>query len=253
VGEDVADGHDVLFAVLLYRSAKDRGWCESPMVHVENDRWRGVFRVGEVGVYLYTVEGWVDQFKTWQNGLRKKVDAGASVGVELLVGAGILRSAMERASSGERARLRDFVDILEGKGGRGAVEAALCEELTLIMSRYPDRSLSTVYGRELRVVVDRRKALFSAWYECFPRSCSAEPGRHGTFRDLEGLLAFSPFAGPDDVGSSWAAGSVDEGHKSIHPSLGGMDDFEALVISVARYGIEIALDVAFRALLATPT
>jgi hypothetical protein len=41
---------------------------------------------------------------------------------------------------------------------------------------------------ELQVVVDRERALFSTWYEIFPRSCSPEPGKHGTFKDCEALL-----------------------------------------------------------------
>ena len=44
-------------------------------------------------------------------------------------------------------------------------------------------------GRELGVVVDRERARFGAWYELFPRSAAAEPGRHGTFRDVEAPAA----------------------------------------------------------------
>ncbi len=37
-------------------------------------------------------------------------------------------------------------------------------------------------------MVDRKKALFSAWYEVFPRSCGSKAGGHGTFKDCERLL-----------------------------------------------------------------
>ena len=60
-----------------------------------------------------------------------------------------------------------------------------------------DRAASTRYGKELRILVDREKARFSAWYEIFPRSCSPEPGRHGTFRDLEGWLPYISSMGFD--------------------------------------------------------
>ena len=53
---------------------------------------------------------------------------------------------------------------------------------------YPDTKLATRYSKELAVVVERDKARFSAWYELFPRSCAAEPGRHGTFADCERCL-----------------------------------------------------------------
>src|SRR6202008_1556412 len=118
--------------------------------------------------------------------------------------------------------------------------------------RYPDRDLATPYERELSITVDREKARFSSWYEVFPRSCASEPGRHGTFRDCEEWLPYiasmgfdvlylSPIhpigttfrkgknntlpAGPGDVGSPWAIGSAEGGHKSIHPELGTLEDF----------------------------
>ena len=39
----------------------------------------------------------------------------------------------------------------------------------------------------------------------------------------------SPEAAPGEVGSPWAIGSAEGGHTSIHPQLGAMDDFLALV------------------------
>ena len=40
---------------------------------------------------------------------------------------------------------------------------------------------------------------------------------------------------PGDPGSPWAIGSADGGHKAVHPELGTLDDFEALVAG-ARSG-----------------
>src|SRR3972149_412874 len=73
------DGHDAVSARLLYRRQKDKEWREASLKFVENDRWRGEFIVDEVGIYHYTVEGWVDHFKTWQRDLRKKWDAGRDI------------------------------------------------------------------------------------------------------------------------------------------------------------------------------
>ena len=36
----IADGHDILSAVLLYRKAIDSDWHETPMQVVGQDRWR---------------------------------------------------------------------------------------------------------------------------------------------------------------------------------------------------------------------
>ena len=57
-------------------------------------------------------------------------------------------------------------------------------------SRHPDRDDGHTLGRTLRVWVDRELARFGAWYEVFPRSCADEPGRHGTFRDVEKRLGY---------------------------------------------------------------
>src|SRR3954463_8861952 len=79
------DGHDLIACVLRYR--KEGGtWAEAPMEPLVNDRWRGAFTVSELGRYQYTVHAWVDHFRTWARDLRKRVDAGQDVSVELLVG-----------------------------------------------------------------------------------------------------------------------------------------------------------------------
>ncbi|MGH9680445.1 MAG: alpha-amylase family glycosyl hydrolase, partial [Candidatus Acidiferrales bacterium] len=129
------------------------------------------------------------------------------------------------------------------------------------------------YDKELIVTVDPERARFSAWYEVFPRSCAPEAGRHGTFRDVEGWLPYiasmgfdvlyfppihpigityrkgknnAPTAEPDDVGSPWAIGSAEGGHKSIHPQLGTLDDFHHLVQKAKESGLAVALDIAFQ-------
>jgi len=141
------------------------------------------------------------------------------------------------------------------------------------MRRYPDRSRATRYDRELRLTVDPPKAVFSAWYELFPRSWAAEPGRHGTFRDAEAVLPYVAGMGFDvlylppvhpiglthrkgknnslrakasDPGSPWAIGSEEGGHKSVHPELGTLADFRRLVTRAKEHGLDIALDIAFQ-------
>ncbi|MEZ5583260.1 MAG: hypothetical protein R3F37_11340 [Candidatus Competibacteraceae bacterium] len=42
------------------------------------------------------------------------------------------------------------------------------------------------------------------------------------------------------MGSPWAIGSTEGGHKAIHPQLGSLEDFRALVAKAKDYGIEIA-------------
>ena len=48
------------------------------------------------------------------------------------------------------------------------------------------------------------------------------------------------------MGSPWAIGAGEGGHKSIHPQLGTFEDLESLINKAKDYGIEIALDLAFQ-------
>ena len=45
----------------------------------------------------------------------------------------------------------------------------------------------------------------------------------------------------------WAIGSEDGGHDAVHPELGTIADFDALVAAAAEHDIRIALDLAFQA------
>jgi starch synthase (maltosyl-transferring) len=50
----------------------------------------------------------------------------------------------------------------------------------------------------------------------------------------------------DDVGSPWAIGAAEGGHKDILPQLGSFDDFGRLLSKAQEFGIEIAMDIAFQ-------
>src|SRR6185503_15274162 len=105
VGEDViveadvlADGHDAVAAVVLFRKVGDEQWLEAPMRPLDNDRWQGTFRVDTLGRYEYTVEAWVDRFASWRQDLSKKAGAGQDVSLELVEGAALLAVAVDRAT-----------------------------------------------------------------------------------------------------------------------------------------------------------
>jgi len=236
-----------------------------------NDRWQGEFTVTETTDYFYTVEGWVDHFKSWQEALRKKIKAGLDVTLEMQAGAIIVEEASQRAAGSDAENILAWAREL--KTGNAAGGRAFDARLSEMVSRYPDRHFSTVCPWELRVVVDSERAQFGAWYELFPRSFSAEPGKHGTFRDCEAqlpriarmgfdVLYLPPIhpvgssfrkgknnrlaAEPGEPGSPWAIGSSEGGHKSIHPELGTFEDFRRLVETARQANIEIALDIAFQ-------
>jgi starch synthase (maltosyl-transferring) len=280
VGEEVVvladilgDGHDLLAGSLLFRSSEENGWSSVPMRFEVNDRWRGRFTPEHPGVCFYTIEAWVDHFKSWQQDLKKKHNAGQNVEVELGIGLTYIEEAAKRAPDADARRLIELAKALRAMDRERTLALALDPELSGLMERYPDRRFATRYEKELAVVVDRPKALFSAWYERFPRSCGDIPGRHGTLKDCARLLPqiarmgfdifyFPPIhpigktnrkgknnasvAGPDDPGSPWAIGSQEGGHTAIDPRLGSVEDFDRLVEKAKEAGVEIALDLAFQ-------
>jgi len=271
----VTDGHDIVMARLKHRAPGASSWEETPMNHVDNDRWRGSFQVTRVGEHCYTLEAWVDAFRTWRHDLEKKVEAAQDVSVELRSGASLVEAAAQRADGKAKAELMRWVRRLRGEGSMSSrAETALEKQLLANMDAAPDRSKLTRHVRELKVTVDPIRARFSAWYELFPRSCSSKPGKHGTFRDVQGQLprlqrlgfdvlylppihpigeAFRkgknnhPQAQRGEPGSPWGIGAAAGGHTAIHPQLGTLDDFRALVEEARdAYGIEVALDIALQ-------
>ncbi len=303
-----ADGHDLLAGVLKYRQGGE--WTEVPLKARDNDSWSAAFTVTELGEYEYTVEAWIDRFGTWLRELVAKSEAGQDVASELLEGADLIqhaasvrlkpdttqdtasvasgssRTEQEKASVGSGfsrtdaattdadLRLLEIADLLRSPIPQPVrVTAARDPELRRLMEARPDRSASTT-ARPLRVAVDREQARFSAWYEMFPRSCTTDPRRAGTFRDAETRLpaiadmgfdiVYLPpvhpigkthrkgrnntlMASPDDPGSPWAIGSERGGHTAIDPGLGTLDDFDRFVAAARHLGLEVAADIAFQA------
>jgi starch synthase (maltosyl-transferring) len=234
VGEEVVveadaftDGHDSVVCQLLFRCLGEKEWKTIGMQFLGNDRWRGSFRVEQLGRYEYTVRAWPDPLETWKRDLEKRKAAGQDISVDLQIGAEI--------------------------------------------EKHPERNV-TYYDKVLQVVVDPVRARFSSWYEMFPRSARGD-GKHGTFRDVIDRLPYIAEMGfdvlylppvhpigttarkgknndvaalPGDVGSPWAIGSKEGGHKAVHPDLGTLADFDSLVKAANKLGIEVALDIAFQ-------
>jgi starch synthase (maltosyl-transferring) len=292
-----ADGHDLLAGVLKYREPgrPDGQWQEIPLAPLGNDRWGASFTVTELGSYAYTVEAWIDRFGTWLKELNAKFDAGQDVSSELHEGADLIQLAAGRlrpaptrdgndVAAGfsrpgnrpeEDLRLLEIADALRSAVPQDArVAAARDPGLLALMQTRPDRSASTIYDRTLRVTVDPVRARFSAWYEMFPRSCTSDPARSGTFREAEtrlpeveamgfDVLYLPPIhpigrthrkgpnnsltSAPGDPGSPWAIGAEEGGHTAVEPGLGTLEDFDRFVGVANRLGLEVALDIAFQA------
>lgn len=265
-----ADGHDSVRARVAYRHAGADEWAYSDLAHQGNDEWAGKFVVTRTGRYDFFVEAWVDALETWWTGIKKKAEAKLDVAVELQEGAALLQTL---AAVYGAAELQSMAALLS-KPGRvaEAVNTIGTPAFGDLVRRYPLIRCST-HSDTYSIKSEFRKALFSSWYELFPRSAAAEPGRHGTFQDVIKLLPrvhamgfdvlylppIHPIgkinrkgknnavrAGAGDPGSPWAIGSAEGGHKSVHPALGTLADYRLLIAEAKKYGIDIAMDVAFQ-------
>jgi starch synthase (maltosyl-transferring) len=268
------DGHDVLVAYLRYRRDGDRAWRETPMQHVDNDRWAGTFTLEATGRYRYTIEALTETFRSWLVDLEKRHAGGQDLKSAVGEGLALIRDAAARASrTAERTALARYAERIERAASPSEAVAVAAEpELAALMARHLDRSEATWAERELEVVVDPVRARFAAWYEFFPRSGTAAD-RSATFKEAEAQLARAAAMGFDtvylppihpigrahrkgrnnelvaaanDPGSPWAIGSTDGGYMAVHPDLGTLQDFDRFVEAARRLGLEVALDFAIQ-------
>jgi starch synthase (maltosyl-transferring) len=228
-----ADGHDTLAGAVRVRAPGEGAWRDEPLQPLGNDRWGGSFAVDRPGLWEFAVAAWVDRIATWQDELRRKVEAGeTSLLGELAEGAVLLG--------------RGAVTVEEGLGAAAG-----------------DRH-GEVASAPLAVDVDRELARFGAWYELFPRSWGGFRGVAEVLPRLAELgfdVVYLPPIHPightnrkgrnnalvperDDVGSPWAIGSEEGGHDAIHPDLGSDEDFDRLVDAARAAGLETALDLS---------
>ncbi|MBL0420987.1 alpha-1,4-glucan--maltose-1-phosphate maltosyltransferase [Ramlibacter sp. AW1] len=279
-GHCFTDGHDVIRAVLRWRAEAepDSAAREIEMKPQGNDVWCASFVPPTMGRYRYTVIAWVDAFESWHHEMERRVEP-EDIRIACRVGAQEIAAAAARAEGEDRQTLQDWSRRLDAGGSDGDSDAtalkalALDEGLAQVVARYPDRRFAVRHPVDLPLVADRLKARFSSWYELFPRSAGKQPGVHGTFRDVEERLPairkmgfdvvyFPPIhpigriqrkgrnnaltTEPGDVGSPWAIGADEGGHKAILPELGTPEDFRRLREKAEEMGMEIAMDIAFQ-------
>jgi starch synthase (maltosyl-transferring) len=229
------DGHEVLGAAVRYKPQGSSRWKEQPMEPLGNDRWAGSFELDSCGRWCFRIEAWVDRVASFQDELRRKVDAGQDdLAGELAEGAVLLE--------------RDVLTVEEA--------------LAAPAGRRSEKTWSQTYD----VDVDRVRARFSTWYELFPRSWGGFEGVRQTLPQLAELgfdVVYLPpihpightnrkgrnnalRANPGDVGSPWAIGAEEGGHDAVHPELGTIEDFDRLVADARGLDMDIALDFAIQ-------
>jgi starch synthase (maltosyl-transferring) len=279
------DGHtvEVAAAVRLFGPG-ERQAQRARMVEVNRGLhlWEAAVTLPRSGMWSFVVEAWTDELATWLVATRKKLDAGRDVELELEEGAQLLERAATRLPAGHRGPLLEAASALRGSMGQAGPPASAPDQaerlaaatdpaVAELLDSHPpaDRTRS----RRLEIWVDRPRALFSSWYEFFPRSEGATATSSGTFKqaaerlpaiaatgfDVVYLPPIHPIghsyrkgrnnalqAEPYEPGSPWAIGSEAGGHEAVHPDLGTIEDFAAFVARARSLGIEVALDYALQ-------
>ncbi len=292
------DGHDHISGRLLYRHAGSDPWLSTPLTSLTNDLWSATFTADKLGDWSYTLEAWIDHFDTWTADLRKRLaaqssptqpppadssslQAGANIEIQDIPlafrsGAILVEQAAHRAKGTEDATLltEAAAHLLQlADSGASSYSFPITDDVSAAVTRHPDLTLASRYPQELHLWVDRERARYSTWYELFPRSASPDPGRHGTFANVQALLPgiadmgfdvlymppIHPIGGAfrkgpnnsvtssgNDPGSPWAIGSSEGGHTAIHAELGTLRDLKDLAAAARGHGMELALDIAFQ-------
>jgi starch synthase (maltosyl-transferring) len=263
----IADGHDKLAGEVLVRAADATEWRAYPLALVANDRWRAQFPLERMGRHMFVVTAWKDAYATFVDELTKKQNAGVPIHLELREGIELV----EAAAHGH-AGLSELLTALRAETPDAQYERFISPATATLMRAAAPRKF-LVRSHEIILDAERLKSSFASWYEIFPRSQSGDPNRHGTLRDVIAqlpriagmgfdVLYFPPIhpigaknrkgrnntvtPAPTDPGSPYAIGSADGGHDALHPELGTLEDFRALVAAANAHGLELALDFAIQ-------
>ncbi|HEX2894338.1 MAG TPA: maltotransferase domain-containing protein, partial [Marmoricola sp.] len=276
------EGHDQLGAEVVLSDPKGVRRPPVRMTETGTDvsRMAATVTPDREGSWTFSVESWSDPVATWLHDAGIKIRAGVDVDLMFTEGVLLLERILPETKGAERKKVAGAIKALSDE--RRPVEARLAvaesPEMAAIFEKHPLRDLHSVEG-PYPLEVDRKRALFSAWYEFFPRSEGAYVDEDGTIHsgtfataaerldavaamgfDIIYLPPIHPIGevnrkgrnntltpGPDDVGSPWAIGSKKGGHDAIHPDLGKMRDFDAFVRRAKKLGLEVAIDLALQA------
>ena len=279
------EGHDQLGAevVLTDPAGVRRPPLRMHEVEGQVSRMAATVRPDVEGAWTFEVQAWSHPLGTWLHDAAIKIRAGVDVELMFTEGTLLLERVLSEGDldKAEKSLVKDAIKAFKDTKRPEEARFAPAEspELNRVLDDHQLRDLLTTEG-PYDFFVDRERALFSSWYEFFPRSEGAyqdeQTGKivSGNFRtaaerlpavaamgfDVIYLPPIHPIGevnrkganntltpSPDDVGSPWAIGSKDGGHDAVHPDLGTIDDFDAFVARAGELGLEVALDFALQA------
>ena len=276
------EGHDLVGAnvVVIDPAGREGPFTRMTFVGDGTDRYEATIRATSQGVWSFRIEGWADPIATWLHAAQVKAEAGQDVdelAVDLEDGARLLERALPGIDPVHQAAVTHAIQTLRNDALTDVADRlapVMATSLVAALEEHPLRELLTT-SPAYEITVDRQRALFSSWYEFFPRSEGAtlDPPRSGTLKqaakrlpaiadlgfDVVYLPPISPIGevnrkgpnntlnpAPSDPGSPWAIGSRFGGHDAVHPDLGTIEDFDAFVAQARKVGLEVALDLALQ-------
>ncbi|HEX5384558.1 MAG TPA: maltotransferase domain-containing protein, partial [Propionibacteriaceae bacterium] len=280
------EGHDAVNAsvVLTDPDGKKRLEPMRPTTPLGFDWWTASVVLETEGLWKFHVEGWSDPWETWVHNAEIKIPAGIDVSLVCTEGIALFDRAAADAEAADDYQVAALLqgaakNLDSGQQVEDRLEVVLAEDVREAMKRYGPRELVSPTP-DYPIFVDRRKALFSSWYEFFPRSQGAKWDEEdqkwisGTFDtsherleaaaamgfDVVYLPPIHPIGrtfrkgpnntltpGPSDPGSPWAIGAEEGGHDAIHPDLGDFAAFDRFVEKANSLGLEVAMDFALQA------
>ena len=277
------EGHDALGATVVLTSPDGRQIAyPMPQIWPEGlDIYQAWVRPDSPGQWKFRVEGWSDPWATWHHNAQIKIPAGIDLELVRMEGEDLLTRTIADAtpiSPADAALLAAHTPAFSvGANPEAMMDVINDDQFWSLIRSHPLRDMVSPTA-DFPLWVDRDKALFSSWYEMFPRSQGAYQKDDGTWvsgtfdtaaERLEDVAAMgfdviylppihpigtqfrkgknnSLTPGPDDPGSPWAVGGVEGGHDAIHPDLGDFDSFARFVDRATKLGMEVALDFALQ-------
>jgi starch synthase (maltosyl-transferring) len=234
------------------------------------------------GMHSFRVEAWSDPVHTWAHAAEVKIKAGVDTQLMLDEGVAVLERAIaevRRPPKGKQLLVEAVAALQDGSlPPESRLAPALSDATAAELLARPLRDWVSS-SDEFPLLIQREKALVSAWYEIFPRSEGAKLNRKtqkwtsGTFLsaskrlpmiaamgfDVVYLTPIHPIgmthrkgrnnsltAMPDDPGSPYAIGAPDGGHDATHAELGTYRQFANFVSRAREEGLEVALDIALQ-------
>ena len=202
------EGHDALGVAVSWRGpdGEPRQFVRMRPGEPGLDSWHATIRPDAVGRWEFAVEAFHDPYLTWQNAVIKKIEAGQGtedLANDLAAGAEVMDRAAKLVPAEAAERVLGAAAALRDSGIPLFARVSPALNLAGLLWDHPVRELLTT-GDTHHLWVDRERALYSAWYEFFPRSEGAAPVsvpraaadrirtptlRHGTFTTATRRLA----------------------------------------------------------------